>query len=47
MTDLLPIEGAGPEIPRAPRGLKAEGRKLWREIQTANDFAEAPERSRC
>jgi hypothetical protein len=44
MTDLLPIDGSGPEIPKAPRGLKREGRKLWRDIQQAYDFTEAPEK---
>lgn len=32
------------EIPRAPRGLKAEGRKLWNRIHEAYSFDEAPER---
>jgi hypothetical protein len=33
-----------PEIPRAPTGLSARGKHLWREIHAAYDFADAPEK---
>jgi hypothetical protein len=33
-----------PEIPKAPRGLKAEGRKLWRQLHRAYTFDDCPER---
>ncbi|CAM3257551.1 P27 family phage terminase small subunit [Prescottella defluvii] len=33
-----------PEIPRAPKGLLARGKQLWRELHEVYDFADAPER---
>ncbi|MGY4869794.1 hypothetical protein [Mycolicibacterium elephantis] len=33
-----------PDIPRAPAGLSARGRQLWRELHTVYDFTEAPEK---
>jgi hypothetical protein len=45
MSELLPIGGSNqPEIPRAPAGLRAAGRRLWRDLQGAYDFSECPER---
>ena len=43
--ELVPIDGGGDQIPKAPGGLKREGRKLWRDIQTAYDFADCPEKT--
>lgn len=42
--ELTPIEGNRPTIPRAPSGLKNEGRRLWRSILTAYDFGGCPEK---
>jgi hypothetical protein len=42
--ELTPIEGSKPAIPRAPSGLKAEGKRLWRSILTAYDFEGCPEK---
>ncbi|NHU43379.1 hypothetical protein [Rhodococcus sp. A14] len=33
-----------PDIPRAPTGLLARGKQLWRELHTVYDFADAPEK---
>jgi hypothetical protein len=33
-----------PPTPRAPAGLKADGRALWKAIHAVYDFEEAPER---
>lgn len=33
-----------PDIPRAPTGLLARGRQLWRELHAVYDFTEAPEK---
>ena len=33
-----------PEIPRAPTGLLAGGKQLWRELHAVYDFTEAPEK---
>lgn len=32
-----------PAIPRYPTGLKARGRRYWRELHTSADFSESPE----
>ncbi|WP_234551601.1 hypothetical protein [Rhodococcus qingshengii] len=34
-----------PPIPRAPTGLFARGRQLWRELHDVYDFADAPEKT--
>ena len=33
-----------PTIPKAPVGLKARGRQLWRELHTTYDFTDCPEK---
>lgn len=33
-----------PPIPRAPKGLLARGRQLWKELHEVYDFADAPEK---
>jgi hypothetical protein len=32
-----------PPIPKYPRGLKARGKRLWRELHTTGDFTGCPE----
>ncbi|MBS1690767.1 MAG: hypothetical protein JST91_00850 [Actinobacteria bacterium] len=32
------------KVPKAPTGLRARGRRMWRELWTVYDFSEAPER---
>ncbi|WP_305093563.1 hypothetical protein [Prescottella sp. R16] len=34
-----------PEIPRAPTGLSARGKQLWKELHVVYDFADAPEKT--
>lgn len=42
--ELTPIEGAKPEIPTAPAGFKAAGRRLWKSLHGAYDFTDAAEK---
>jgi hypothetical protein len=44
MTEIIPIDGSKPSIPKAPKGLKAEGRRLWRQLHMSYDFSDCPEK---
>jgi hypothetical protein len=44
MAELIPIEGDKPPIPRTPKGFKAPGRALWRQIHAEYDFEGCPEK---
>jgi hypothetical protein len=43
MTDPVQLHPE-PKIPKAPKGLRAEGRNLWRQIHRAYSFDDCPER---
>jgi hypothetical protein len=32
-----------PDIPKYPTGLRARGKRLWRELHDSADFSESPE----
>ncbi len=34
-----------PPIPRAPTGLLARGKQLWRDLHAVYDFADAPKKT--
>jgi hypothetical protein len=43
-TQPTPIRPPDPVIPKAPKGFKAEGRKLWRQMHRTYTFDDCPER---
>ena len=44
MTNVTNIERPASPVPKAPKGLKAEGRKMWVRLHTTYDFTDCPEK---